>query len=422
MQGKTIYPYRQTDGSGDNMTKAEILQEIAYLEAGKYPNGQDSDLKASDPAAYAAFIKPQVDALNKKLATAPDTIERKPSDGKLTAIVNPTIALQEQFNWNADTSRPVDSDPAKYPNYKGLNVEADLGNNHPATLTLQKSPDDKDDKIAFSSGSIVTKSLMAAWETPPKLTIPWEQGAQTAKKLVAALGLNDMKLVETGPPTQTGADAYAYHFIRTVQGLITNYTENASDRDRIGGGDDASDQSSSSGSGQNGGASAPSYAQQWPEEALEVDVDNSGARWLWWSYPEKIGKAVTKNAALLPFDQLKQIFAKDMEVQGVFADDPLLEARTIHITKISLGLVKIPVKDHPDSYMLVPAWELYGGCTDKVSDKVQNPQLNANHEQVSQSTPYTSYATVNAIDGTLIERTSGGSFTYLATRQISAGS
>lgn len=419
MQGKTIYPYRQTDGDGDNMTKSEILQEIAYLEA-----GANSDLKKSDPNAYVAFIKSRVDTLNKKLATTPDNIERKPSDGKLTAIVNPTIALQEQFNWNANTSRPVDSDPAKYPNYKGLNVEADLGNNHPANLALQKSPDDKDDRISFSSGSIVTKSLMAAWETPPKLTIPWEQGAQTAKKLVADLGQNDMKLVETSPPAQTGADAYAYHFIRTVQGLTLNYRDNPSDRYRIGGGDDASAQQSSSSSGTGGGSqSDPAYAQPWTDETLEIDVDNTGVRFLYWNYPEKVGKAITKNAELLPFDQLEQIFAKDMEYQGVIADDPLglVVSRTIHITKISLGLVKAPVKDHPGTFMLVPAWELYGDCTDKMSDKVQNTELDANHEYVYSSTPYTSYATVNAIDGTLIERASmSGTGAISPTNQISA--
>jgi hypothetical protein len=103
----------------------------------------------------------------------------------------------------------------------------------------------------------------------------------------------------------------------------------------------------------------------------------------------------------------------------VFTDDSVM-SRTVNITKISLGFVKIPEKDHPGTDMLVPAWDFYGTCTDKMSAKDQDPQLNANHESVYNQ-PYTSYATLNAIDGTLIDRTeNGGGAATIATNQISA--
>jgi hypothetical protein len=410
MQGKTIYPIRNTSGDGDNMTKSEILQEIADLKA-----GTNSDMKASDPAEYAKEIQPQVAALQAKLATAPDTIERKPSDGRLTSIVNPAIADQEQTNWAmGNTSSAVDDDTAKYPNYMGLNVEADLGKSHSATLTIQKSPDDKDDTIMFNNGSVGKSSTQ---DFPPKLTITSDQGADFARKAVADLGLTDMKIAASFQyPYQ-----YSYYFTQTVQGLPMNYTADSTHRFRMGAEGDASTQQSASSQGSSGQSNL-AYVEPWPDEMLRIDVNNTGMYCVYWTYPEKIGKTIAANAALLPFDQIEQIFAKDMEYEGVFTDDPLglVVARTLHITKISLGLAKIPVKDHPGTYMLVPAWDLYGTCTDKISDKVQNSQLNANHEDVDNQ-PYISYATVNAIDGTLIDRANGSGGESVSPNQISAG-
>jgi hypothetical protein len=413
MQGKTIYPIRDTSMSsnGDDMTKSEILQEIADLEA-----GTNSGMKASDPAEYAKEIQPQVASLKAKLASAPDTIEQKPSDGKLTAIVNPVIALQELENWEGGDTSSADDDTAKYPDYMGLNVEADVGKPNPATLTIQKSPDDTDDKITFNGGIIANKS----WQTtadPPKLTITSDQGADVARKAIADLGLTNMKLAVT---TQS-QDKYAYYFTHTVQGLPMNYAADPINRFRMGGASNTAAQQSSSSSSQSGGSQDDlSYAEPWPNETLEIDVDDGGVTWLYWNCPEKIGKTITKNVAVLPFDQLEQIFAKDMEYEGVFTGimDSSVVARTVNITKISLGLVKIPVKDHPGTYMLVPAWDFYGSCSDKEAADVQDPNLNANHELVY-NTFYTSYATINAIDGTLIDRTNATNM-LRATNQISA--
>jgi hypothetical protein len=274
MQGKTIYPIRNTNENGDDMTKSEILQEIANLEA-----GTNSDMKAADPAEYAKEIQLQVAALQGKLATAPDTIERKPSNGKLAAIINPVIAQQEPNNWEGGkTSSAVDDDAAKYPNYMGLNVEADFGNAYTATLTIQKSPDDKDDKITFSSGVNGKSSSAAAYTPPPKLTMTSDQGADAARKVVSELGLTDMRLAAT---TQFPY-LYSYYFTHTIQGLPMDYTVDPMGRFRIGREGDASVQKSSSSTSSEGSGdqSDLSYIEQWPDETLRIDVNNTGACYL----------------------------------------------------------------------------------------------------------------------------------------------
>jgi hypothetical protein len=390
MQGKTIYPIRDMN---KDMTKAEILQKIADLKAGK-----NSDMHTADPAAYAKFIQPQVEQLEARLATAPDTIVRKPSDGKLGPLdVVPASSLL-----NPDSSSSETSSNDGLQKYTGLFAEADLGQPNLATLRIQKSADDKDESVRFENGRNV---LYTDVSKLPVLTISADQGAAIAQKAVAELGLTDMKLAATDTATLN----YIYHFTQTMQGIPMNYTDIPLNEYRMGGasvingimGEDSSSSSESD-------LQDAIYSEPWPEESLSVSVDNTGLAEFIWLRPEKIGKTVTQNAALLPFDQIEQKFAKAMEYEGVFTNDPLVESRTIQITKISLGLARIPQKDHVGSYLLVPAWDLYGTCTDKMSDKGKDPDLGPNHEYVYNQSNV-SYATINAIDGTVIDRSWGGS-------------
>lgn len=398
MQGKTIYPIRDMN---KDMTKAEILQKIADLKAGK-----NSDMYTADPVAYAKFIQPQVAELEAMLSTAPDTIERKPSDGKLGPL--DVVAADSLLHQGSSSSASSDAGLQKY---TGLFVETDLGQANLATLQIRKSADVKDESVRFYSGSNLSAQPGVGGKLPsvadlskmPALALPADQGAAIARKAVADLGLTDMTLAAT----DTGKNSYSFHFIRTVQGIPMNYTMVS--LNRVGGGSvvDSSGQDSAS-SSESGGSADAEYAEPWYEESLNVSVDNAGLAGFMWLNPEKVGKTVTQNAALLPFDQIEEKFAKAMEYEGVYTGDVLLEHRTIHVTKLSLGLAKIPQKDHAGSYLLVPAWDLYGTCVDKETDKDHDANLNANHEYVYNG-PDTSYATINAIDGTIIQRTWGGS-------------
>jgi hypothetical protein len=379
MQGKTIYPIRDMD---KDMTKAEILQKIADLKAGK-----NSDMHTTDPAAYAKFIQPQVEQLEARLATALDTIERKPSNGKLGSLdVVPASSLLSRDSSSSETSS---NDGLQ--KYTGLFAEADLGQPNLATLRIQKSADDKDESVRFDNGTNLL-AINTVFSKLPTLTISADQGSEIAKKAIAGLGLTNMKIVAT----DTSKAYYVYHFIQTVQGISMNFTEPSLDQLGVGG---ASGSSSSSESD----LQDAQYSEPWGEESLFVYVNNNGIAELLWVNPEKVGKTVTQNVALLTFDQIEQKFANAMEYEGVFSNDVLLEHRTIHVTKISLGLARIPQKGHVGSYFLVPAWDLYGTMTDKETDKDQDPSLNSNHEYV-RNTLNTSYATINAIDGTIIDR------------------
>ena len=124
---------------------------------------------------------------------------------------------------------------------------------------------------------------------------------------------------------------------------------------------------------------------RWRRRRPDVEIYN----------PYVIGDVQTENVKLMDFDSIIKIYEQMMEVSN--ADITKYESnRTFHIKKIVLGLGRIydPATDN-DSGLLVPVWDFIGGF-DAVNDDYT---MKNNGEYSNQS-----YLTINAIDGTIIDR------------------
>jgi len=85
--------------------------------------------------------------------------------------------------------------------------------------------------------------------------------------------------------------------------------------------------------------------------------------------------------------------------------DTNIIGREIHITKISLGLAKVPRENDPNRGLLVPAWDFYGSASINIHNRSRGGyELNENNEYINNKF-MNSYITINAIDGSVIERT-----------------
>lgn len=67
---------------------------------------------------------------------------------------------------------------------------------------------------------------------------------------------------------------------------------------------------------------------------------------------------------------------------------------TFHITRIELGLARINYKDDYNSALLVPAWDFFGYITTN-GEISEEEKLLANKN---------SFLTINAVDGSIIDR------------------
>ena len=97
------------------------------------------------------------------------------------------------------------------------------------------------------------------------------------------------------------------------------------------------------------------YAKPYTREYALIVVDDRGiAQMRYESFSETIEK-LNENVKMMPFAEVFERFKSDVfyhNIWGFSAD--------IQITRIDFGLVREPVKDNPNQYMMVPAWNFVG--------------------------------------------------------------
>lgn len=166
---------------------------------------------------------------------------------------------------------------------------------------------------------------------------------------------------------------YLFHFTRKLDGVPVTYT------DSYGGALEDMD----------------STLVPWSYERCDIIVGKDGIQDVEIFNPYDVGEMKTENVKLLDFDSIMKIYEQMMEVSN--ADITEYEKnRTYHIRKIVLGYSRIydPAADN-DTGLLVPVWDFIGGF-----DVTSDDYVSKNNGEYSNS----SYMTINAIDGTVIDR------------------
>lgn len=136
----------------------------------------------------------------------------------------------------------------------------------------------------------------------------------------------------------------------------------------------------------------------WSYERCEVIVGDDGIQKVEIYNPYKIDGIQTENVKLMDFDTIVKIYEQMMEVSN--ADLAEIEKqRTYHITKIALGYSRIydPTVDN-ETGILVPVWDFFGGF---------DVEIDGHYEKNSGEHSRQSFMTINAIDGTVINRELG---------------
>ena len=152
----------------------------------------------------------------------------------------------------------------------------------------------------------------------------------------------------------------------------------------------------------NGGAleDMDSTMETWAYESLYFFVDKDGISYMYYSNPYTIGETKTENLSLLPFSEIMKTYEKMMVVTN--ADNMEYEnSRVYDIDRIVLGYARIyePSKD-AHTGLLVPVWDFFG---------TRKTETEYDGESYSDTTDYPtwSYLTINAVDGSIIQRSLG---------------
>jgi hypothetical protein len=212
-------------------------------------------------------------------------------------------------------------------------------------------------------------------ETIPEPAVSAEQARQAADALVPKLGMGDFacnrSAVVFGEWEGRWIKAYSLEYTRTIGGSPITYV--------------SVDASGAEDDGKGG------YIEGWAYERLSFIVGDAGVLGVSLTNPYDIAEVVAEDTALQPFDAVTDTYARMILVTNSFTDMDM----TLRVDRITLGLARITDSATREMGLVVPVWDFFGARTVTPPDGKAASVLND---------PAESYLTVNAIDGSVIDR------------------
>ena len=245
-----------------------------------------------------------------------------------------------------------------------------------------------------------------------RLEMNYDDAVTLAKDTIQSMGIEGMVLAKTylsedalnivvdGEDTlgllNSGRQFYLCCFEREVMGgsvTTSNHHINGNDEDK-----DAS------------------YSEPLEYERLQLWIDDTGIRQMIWESPHDVVELVNETASVqIKGEDAAQAITDQIMLQ--YADMYNgVDHRVINIDRVELELARIRYKGHPGEYIVVPVWSAYGSILERIPQSAKKDY--ERRLQVSQpdaqgyfmdtvKDPETSLVTINALDGTVINRRYG---------------
>ncbi len=248
--------------------------------------------------------------------------------------------------------------------------------------------------------------------------INYADALATAEDAIKGIGAYDagMRLADVQGTEYPNAETNSYYefiYTREINGINSNYDMSYLSADTY------------SGSEENRPENIP-YIEPWPYEQVYVRVDSIGIQSVSWKGALDVVETLTDNTALLPFEDIKDCFTKMAFIKNSYVEDMLncsyteddkpnsktlaqVDTIEIDINKIDLSLMRVQTGQ---DYLLIPVWDFYGYkqlLTEDGTDYALAAKV-INEEELKQQRlreAKQSFLTINAIDGSIIDRERG---------------
>lgn len=146
-----------------------------------------------------------------------------------------------------------------------------------------------------------------------------------------------------------------------------------------------------------GVADEEQYVEPWEYEKLELIVDETGVIGFLDQSPYEVVESVTEHAKLLSFQDIQSVLSTMLPANYAWMDESGdIVSAVINISEIQLGLARITEPNTRDQGLLVPVWDFFGSVS--ITNEKGDAHL---------FTKYDSLLTINAIDGSVIDRSLG---------------
>lgn len=363
----------------------DILQERidelkkAAAEGNMNPFGYGPDASGNE-----YDINQAIEELESRLADAPETIEKtevKPQFGLSYDNYGETWTDEDFFGGVVEMGDALYDYQLK--NSRSFMMETDIkatraqkdGGQYGMWTGAVYNEDATEDELEQQSKTTYEEAKAAADELVSKVAeAVGVDGFELSDWEYEGLYNNNEETGEQG--TTAEKIGYSFHYVRVLNGVPITYTMD-------GGG---------------GVEEMESTTEPWAYELCDVIMSADGMEELHFYNPYQINDVVNENVKLMDFDEIMKSYEDMMLISNADIGDYETE-RIYHINRITLGYTRIydPKTDNL-SGVLVPVWDFFGGfdATDKETGATDYSQMAENSTQ--------SFMTINAVDGTIIDR------------------
>ncbi len=143
----------------------------------------------------------------------------------------------------------------------------------------------------------------------------------------------------------------------------------------------------------------------WGYERISVYAAKAGIVYFSWENPHTGPVLETEDAKLMAFSDIHDIFGKMIMIKNQYLQNAnevngFDTIRNVNVDKVQLSLMRVRDKGSFEQGLIIPVWDFYGSITAHTDDE--------NYKQyVFEGPHYETLLTLNAIDGTLIDRELG---------------
>ncbi|MDR2589692.1 MAG: DUF6034 family protein [Oscillospiraceae bacterium] len=333
-------------------TREEIIHQITYLEEALVNEIEDFNM---------SLIENYIEFLKEELYSAPSKEDLTPNDGKYG------IRVGQDINGEKIVTDSI-----------YIDVVADTGKINMATFHAQNIGDGNVAQVSFSNidRGYAIKQHTENYNSISGMETSYEEAKNIAINALTDMGLDylqtELSLKGTlfNPITESNENQfYKFYFTRNISGALVSLTEpffSKFDRD-------------------NSMIIPNSYTQSLPEEFVMFMIDNSGIIGFQWYNPVEIIDISDKNVLLLPFNEIISILEEEIKT---FINH---EAMNIKISTIRLSMTRYTTNN---TYIYVPVWDFLVAPNDDSINITGAFVFNGSQ----------SFMTINALDGSIINR------------------
>lgn len=379
-------------------TKAEVLEELNQLKAWQAegntdPYGYIADAReegAENPEEYYDLQR-DIDAREQEYADAPETVERtivKPGFGEDAQHEGLFIGMAEmdggvyQYKLKSYTSMPM---IIEITNYSKQERKTDIIDWDVPDFDAEEEAAALEKRQSYysSAGLSEEKAKEMAAITPQEA----QKMADVYMEKLGLLGEFSAKNVELSISSVLGdLRGNESHYLDA--GYQVNYTRDIN-------GFPVTDEMAYGG----GLESMESTLESWSYERVEIILNGDGLQKVVIFNLYEIGEQQVENVQMLPFTEIASVFENMLQIKN--SDMTYSNGKKYDIDRVTLGYMRVydPGADSTTG-LLVPVWDFFGRSEDHATYDGE--------EYISViSRPMQSFMTVNAADGTVIDRDLG---------------